>query len=95
MTTFLQIIALEKYNILTAIMAGLQKVLLAPVNAAVVLIVLPFVVAEHVLDGLSLLGGLGSLLRCDDRVKALKFITAQSTGEILKAKFPNSIAVRS
>lgn len=76
-------------------MAGLQKILLAPVNAAVILMCLPFLVAEHVFDGLSLLAGVGSILRCDDKIQALKFITAYSTGELLKAKFPNSIAVRS
>lgn len=76
-------------------MVGLQRLLLAPVNAAVMLVILPFVVVEHVFDGLSLLAGVGCLLRCDDKVKALKFVAAQSTGELLKAKFPNSIAVRS
>ena len=76
-------------------MSGLQKILLVPVNAAVMMVVLPFVVVEHIFDGLSLLAGVGSFLKCDDKIKALKFITAHSTGELLKAKFPNSIAVRS
>lgn len=76
-------------------MAGLGKVLLFPVRVAVVVMVLPFVVMEHVFDGLSLVASVGSLLQCDDKVKALKFITAHSTGALLKVKLPNSIAVRS
>ena len=75
--------------------ASLEKVLLFPVRAAVVVMVLPFVVVEHVFDGLSLLASIGSLLQCDDKVKALRFITAHSTGSLLKVKLPNSIAVRS
>lgn len=76
-------------------MVGLQRLVLAPVNAVVVVVMLPFVVLEHMFDGLSLLAGVGSLLRCDDKVKALKFIAAHSTGALLKTKLPNSIAVRS
>lgn len=76
-------------------MPGLQDVLLMPVNALVVVMLLPCVVVEHVLDGLSLVASMGCLLQCDDKITALKFITAHSTGSLLKAKFPNSIAVRS
>jgi len=76
-------------------MPGFLRLLSYPANALVVLLVLPVVVVEHALDGLSLLAGVGSLLRCDDRIKALKFITAYSTGSLLKEKLPNSIAVRS
>lgn len=76
-------------------MPELRRLMLLPVNVVVVLLLLPFMVAEHVFDGLSLLAGVGSLLRCDDKVKALKFITAYSTGSLLKEKLPNSIAVRS
>ncbi len=76
------------------VMAGIE-VLLLPVRAVVVMMVLPFVVVEHIFDGLTLLAGVGSLLQCDDKVRALRFITAHSTGALLKVKLPNSIAVRS
>ena len=89
------VLKLQAGGITTVEMAGLEKALLFPLRAAVVVLVLPFVVVEHVFDGLSLLASVGSLLQCDDKVKALRFITAHSTGALLKVKLPNSIAVRS
>ena len=76
-------------------MASVKNVLLFPVRAAVIVLVLPFVVLEHVFDGLSLLASVGSLLQCEDRTKALQLITSHSTRSLLKVKLPNSIAVRS
>ena len=76
-------------------MTGLERIMLFPVRAAVVMVVLPFVVLEHVFDGLSLLASVGSLLQCDNKVKALRFIISHNTGTLLKVKLPNSIAVRS
>ena len=75
-------------------MAELQRLALLPLNALVVLLILPFVGMEYIFDGLSLLATVGCLLRCDDRLSALRFVTAYSTG-MLKTKLPNSIAVRS
>ena len=66
-----------------------------PLNLLIVLILLPVLVVEYVISGLTLLASIGSLLQCEDRGLALKFITAYQSGALLKAKFPNSIAVRS
>lgn len=77
------------------VMAELQRLSLMPVSVLAVLVVLPFVAMEYVFSGLSLLATVGALLRCDNKITALKFITAHSTGSLLKAKLPNSIAVRS
>ena len=76
-------------------MGELQRLTLLPVSALAVLLVLPFVAMEYVLSALSLLATVGALLRCDDKITALKFITAHSTGALLREKLPNSIAVRS
>lgn len=73
----------------------LLEVLQFPVKAVIVLLVLPFVLMEHVIFGLNMLASIGSLLRCDDKKTAIKFLTAYNTGTLLKVKFPNSIAVRS
>lgn len=76
-------------------MAELQRLTLIPVSVLAVVLFLPFVAMEYVFNGLSLLATMGALLRCDNKITALKFITAHSTGSLLKAKLPNSIAVRS
>ena len=66
-----------------------------PVNLLLMVVLLPMLVVEYVLSGLTLLVSIGSLLQCEDRGLALKFLTAYQSGALLKAKFPNSIAVRS
>jgi hypothetical protein len=66
-----------------------------PLNILIVLILLPVLVVEYVIGGLTLLASIGSLLQCEDRGLALKFIAAYQSGALIKAKFPNSIAVRS
>ena len=76
-------------------MGDLQRLTLVPVSVLAVLLVLPFVAMEYVFNSLSLLATVGALLRCDNKVTALKFIAAHSTGSLLREKLPNSIAVRS
>lgn len=77
-------------------MAGFESLALMPVKIVVVLLVLPFAAVEYIFDGLWLLATIGALLRCDDRVLALKSLsTSFSTDSLLKDKLPNSIAVRS
>ena len=66
-----------------------------PLNLLIMLVLLPVLVVEYIIGGLSLLVSICSLLQCEDRGLALKFITAYQSGALLKAKFPNSIAVRS
>lgn len=66
-----------------------------PINLLLMVVLLPVLVVEYILGGLTLLASIGCLLQCDDRKQALKFITAYQSGALLKAKFPNSIAVRS
>lgn len=73
----------------------LGKVLRIPVNLLLMFLLLPVLIMEYILGGLTLLASIGSLLLCEDRGLALKFITAYQSGALLKAKFPNSIAVRS
>jgi hypothetical protein len=76
-------------------MGDLQRLTLVPVSVVAVLLILPFAAMEYVFSGLSLLATVGALLRCDNRITALKFIAAHSTGSLLREKLPNSIAVRS
>ena len=66
-----------------------------PINLLLMVVLLPVLVIEYILGGLTLLVSFGSLLLCEDRGLAFKFITAYQSGALLKAKFPNSIAVRS
>ena len=73
----------------------LKNVARIPVNLLVLVLLLPVLVVEYIIGGLSLLVSIGSLLQCEDKGLALKFITAYQSGALLKAKFPNSIAVRS
>lgn len=74
---------------------SLGAVLKLPLNVLLMFLLLPVLVVEYVLSGLTLIASIGSLLLCEDRGLALKFITAYQSGALLKAKFPNSIAVRS
>ena len=69
--------------------------LMLPVNAVVLFMLLPFVLARYFLSCLSLLVSVGALLQYEDRRSALRFSTAYSSDTVLKARFPNSIAVRS
>lgn len=73
----------------------LKNVAQLPLNLLVLLVLLPVLAVEYVISGLSLLLSICSLLQCEDRGLAIKFITAYQSGALLKAKFPNSIAVRS
>ena len=73
----------------------LKKMFRIPINLLLMFVLLPVLVVEYVLGGLTLLASIGSLVQCEDRGLALKFITAYQSGALLKAKFPNSIAVRS
>lgn len=66
-----------------------------PLNALLMIVLLPVLVIEHLIGGLTMLASVGSLLQCEDRATAFKFITAYQSGALLKTKFPNSIAVRS
>ena len=73
----------------------LKKMCRIPINLLLMFVLLPVLVVEYILGGLTLLASIGSLVQCEDRRLALKFITAYQSGALLKAKFPNSIAVRS
>lgn len=77
-------------------MSGIvQKALQLPLNIILMLLLLPVMLFEYISDGLTMLASIISLLQCDDRKTAFKFLTAYQTGQLIKAKFPNSIAVRS
>ena len=73
----------------------LKNVARVPANLLLLVLLLPVLVVEYAIGGLTLLASICSLLQCEDRGLALKFITAYQSGALLKAKFPNSIAVRS
>lgn len=73
----------------------LQRVIRLPLDALLLVLLLPVLVIEYIIGGLTILASLVSLLQCEDKMSAFKFITAYQTGALLKAKFPNSIAVRS
>lgn len=76
-------------------MAELQRLTLMPLSVLVVMLILPFAALEYLFDGISLLATAGAILRCDNKITALKFITAYTTGSLIRGKLPNSIAVRS
>lgn len=73
----------------------MKRILRVPLDALLMVLLLPVMLMEYLVDGLTMLASIGSLLQCEDRVTAIKFITAYQSGELLKGKFPNSIAVRS
>ena len=74
---------------------NVQRIIKLPLNLLLMVLLLPVMFVEYIIDGLTMLVSIGSLLQCEDRKTAFKFITAYQTGQLLKAKFPNSIAVRS
>ncbi len=78
-------------------MGSLQRLVQVPLSAAIVFTLLPFILMEYVMDGLYLLASVPTLnILCDDKRTAFKFITSNhATVALLKAEFPNSIAVRS
>lgn len=79
-------------------MANLQSLKNAariPLSALLIVILFPVLVIEHFVGALTMVASLFTLLQCEDRAKALKFITSYQTTALLKEKFPNSIAVRS
>ena len=73
----------------------MKRILQVPLDALLMILVLPVLLIENVIGGLGMLASIGSLLQCEDKLTALKFITAYQSGTLLKTKFPNSIAVRS
>ena len=78
-------------------MDDLITTLAVPLNAVIIAILLPVLVLKRCVTGLSdLLEGASSLFDLRDMKDALKFInSSEITESVLKAKFPNSIAVRS
>ena len=72
-----------------------KNVARVPLNLLLMLVLLPVLVIEYIIGGLTLLASIGSLLQCEDKGLAFKFITAYQSGALVKTKFPNSIAVRS
>lgn len=72
-----------------------KNVARVPLNLLLMVVLLPVLVIEYIIGGLTLLASIGSLLQCEDKGLALKFITAYQSGALVKTKFPNSIAVRS
>ena len=72
-----------------------KNVARVPLNMLLMVLLLPVIVIEYIIGGVTMLASIVSLLQCDDRTTALKFITAYKSGALLKTKFPNSIAVRS
>lgn len=73
-----------------------KKVLSVPLNALLILILLPMVLSEKLIDVLSLLGDVILSARPADFSKSVEFLTSTgTTQELLRSKFPNSIAVRS
>lgn len=78
-------------------MEDLTRALFVPVNAVIIVILLPFLVLKRCVTAMSdLLDGVPSVLDFGDMKNALKFInSSEITESVLKTKFPNSIAVRS
>ena len=72
-----------------------KRIARVPVDVVLLLLLLPVLLVEYFIGGLTMLASVGSLLQCDDPAMAFKFITAYQAGSLLKTKFPNSLAVRS
>ncbi len=73
----------------------MKNLLEVVLDALIMAVMLPVMLVEYLIGGLTMLASVGSLLQCEDRITAIKFITAYQSGTLLKGKFPNSIAVRS
>ena len=86
---------LKSFSLEMTLLEFFKRLLKLPLDALLLVLLLPVLVIEYVIGGLTILASIGSLLQCDDKMSAFKFITAYQTGALLKAKFPNSIAVRS
>lgn len=78
-----------------ATLQSLKNAARIPLSALLIVLLFPALVIEHIIGGLTMLASLVTLLQCEDRAKAFKFITSYQTAALLKEKFPNSIAVRS
>ena len=81
-------------------LSSIVQVLTLPINAVVVVLLLPVLLIGQLLSGLSVLAGVPSLIQSGDLKTAFEFIRSDNMPEerrqsLLATSFPNSIAVRS
>lgn len=82
--------------VLTKMLSTVKRVLSLPLNALVILLLLPLLLLEKLLSGLTVLADMIMAAGPGDVAKSLEFLSSQANNkELLRAKFPNSIAVRS
>lgn len=78
----------------------LSQILSLPVNAVLVILLLPVVLICRLINCLSLLTDLPSILSAGELMTTIEFVRSEKSSEerqlnILRSNFPNSIAVRS
>ena len=77
-------------------LSTVKRVLSLPLNAVVIILLLPLLVSEKLISALTVLADMVLSAGPGDVTKSLEFLTSQANNkELLRAKFPNSIAVRS
>ena len=77
-------------------LSTVKRILSLPLNAVLILLLLPLLLSEKLLSGLTVLTEMVLSAGPGDVTKSLEFLTSQANNnELLRAKFPNSIAVRS
>ena len=78
----------------------IKQLLALPVNAVIVILLLPVIFVCRLISGLSMLAELPSLITSGEVLTAIEFLRSDKIAEhrrqsILGSRFPNSIAVRS
>ena len=84
------------YTVLMEMFSTVKRALSLPLNCVVIILLLPLLVSEKLLSGLAMLADMLTAAGPADVTKSLEFLTSKANREdLLRAKFPNSIAVRS
>ena len=79
-----------------AMFSAVMRALSIPLSALLVVVLLPMFLSEKLVEGVSLLGDFFVSTRPSDFSKSVEFLRSTgTTQELLRTKFPNSIAVRS
>ncbi len=77
-----------------------KQILVVPINAIVVVLLLPVFLLCRLLNGLTMLAEIPNILSSGELMTAVEFVRSDKIAEhrrqsILGSQFPNSIAVRS
>ena len=92
---------MKDYNVDDSTMLEkMRQILVLPVNAVVIVLLLPVFLACRLINGLTMLAEIPNILSSGEFMTAVEFVRSEKIAEhrrqsILGSKFPNSIAVRS